>query len=52
MDSGCSNHVTKKRTKFINVDKKGQKKLQITKGEPHDIEGKGTHIVSHNSSDF
>jgi hypothetical protein len=52
MDSGCSNRVTKKRIKFINVDQEVQKKLQTTKGEPHDIQGKGTHIVSHNSNEI
>jgi hypothetical protein len=26
--------------------------LQTTKGEPHDIEGKGTHIVPHSSNEI
>lgn len=52
MDSGCSNHVTKKRTKLINVDQEVQKKLQTTKAEPHDIQGKGTHNVSHSYNEI
>jgi len=52
MDSGCSNHVTKKRTQLINVDQEGQNKLQTTKGEPHDIEGKGTRIMPHTSNEI
>jgi len=52
MDNGCSNHITKKRTKLTNVDQVGQKKLWTTIGEPHDIEGKRRHIVPHNFSEI
>jgi hypothetical protein len=37
---------------LINVDQEGKNKLEITKGEPHDIERTGTRIVPHSSSEI